>query len=149
MSRAIRVTLSLALLIALAVATVSTASAGGRKVFDSTFAGLPVPGTVLDGLTGGGAPWVIEDGKAIVFADGRLHVEVEGLIIPTLGRNPVATGKAVVTCGGVKVAETALVPFSPEGDAEIDAVVTLPSPCQGLTVFFTNATDRWFAVTGF
>lgn len=70
-------------------------------------------------------------------------------MITSIGVNPVTTGKAVVTCGGAPVAETATVPFSATGDAEIDAVVSLPSPCLGVTVFFTNATSRWFAVSGF
>ncbi|TAK02342.1 MAG: hypothetical protein EPO36_02390 [Chloroflexota bacterium] len=149
MARSIRLILALTLLVALAAATVATASAGGRKVLDSTMAGLPVPSTVLNGLTGGGAPWQIENGRVLLFADGRLHVEVEGLIIPAQGRNPVPQGKAVVTCGETVAAETALVPFSEAGDAEIDTVVDLPDPCHGVAVFFTNATGRWFAVTGF
>ncbi|MCI0581716.1 MAG: hypothetical protein L0227_02285 [Chloroflexi bacterium] len=149
MARSTRLILAIALLIALTMATVASTTAGGRKVLDASMAGLPVPGTVLDGLTGGGAPWVIDQGNVQLFADGRLHVEVEGLIIPALGRNPVAQGKAIVTCGGAPVAETGLVPFSEAGDAEIDAVVDLPDLCQGVAVFFTNATNRWFAVTGF
>lgn len=149
MTRPLRLVLALTLLLALVAATVSTTVAGGRKVLDATMAGLPVPGTVLDGLTGGGAPWVIDNGRVLLFADGRLHVEVEGLIIPTQGRNPVAQGKAVVACGGAPVAETPLVPFSEAGDATIDAVVELPDICQAAAVFFTNATNRWFAVSGF
>ena len=149
MARSIRLLFALALLVALSAATLSTTSAGGRKVLDATMTGLPVPSVVLNGLTGGGAPWSIEQGHVQLFADGRLHVEVEGLIIPAQGRNPVAMGKAVVTCGDLPVAETGLVPFSEAGDAEIDAVVTLPGYCPAVAVFFTNATSRWFAVTGF
>ena len=35
----------------------------------------------LHGLTGGGVPWVIDEGRAKLFADGRLEVEVEGLVL--------------------------------------------------------------------
>lgn len=149
MTRSIRLLIALGLLVALTAATVSTTSAGGRKVLDSTMAGLPTGSLLMDGLTGGGVPWSIDNGRVLLFADGRLHVEVEGLVITSSGVNPVATGKAVVTCGGVPVAETATVPFSPTGDAEVDAVVDLPSPCLAPAVFFTNATSRWFAVSGF
>ncbi len=149
MFRTARLALALTLLLALTLGAATAASAGGRKVLDATMTGLPVPGTVLYGLTGGGAPWIIEDGKAQLFEDGRLHVVVEGLIIPDRGANPVATGKAVVTCGGAFADDTDLVPFSPEGDAIVDTVVSLPSPCQGPAVFFTNSSNRWFAVTGF
>ena len=148
--RALRLGLALTLLAALTIGATSSTAAGGRKVLDASMAGLPVINTPLNGLIGGGAPWVIDRGSVQLFEDGRLHVHVDGLIIPALGRNPVAEGKAVLTCGEAKVAETALVPFSEDGDADINTVVTgIPSPCQGLTVFFTNAGDRWFAVTGF
>ena len=112
--------------------------------------GLPVPGTVIAGITGAGAPWVIDEGRAQLFADGRIHVDVEGLVIP--GRvppNPVDFGKAVGSCNGVFADDTALVPFSDEGNATVDDVVTLPAQCQGVTVFCTSPTGGWFAVTGF
>lgn len=150
MARSFRIGIALTVLLALTIGAASSAMAGGRKVLDATMTGLPVPNTVVAGLTGAGAVWVIADGKAQLFADGRIHVVVEGLVIP--GRvppNPVSMGKAVVSCNGAFADDTALVSFSPEGDAEVDDVVTLPSPCQAPAVFFTNATNRWFAVTGF
>jgi hypothetical protein len=150
MARSIRMALTLVALAALTVGVVSNAAAGGRKVLDATMTGLPVPGTVIAGITGAGAPWVIDQGHAQLFADGRIHVDVEGLVIP--GRvppNPVDFGKAVVSCNGVFADDTALVPFSDEGDATVDDVVTLPAQCLGVTVFFTSPTGGWFAVTGF
>lgn len=150
MARPLRIAVALTLLLALTVSAASIASAGGRKVLDATLTGLPVPGTIVAGITGAGAPWVIENGRAQLFADGRIHVVVEGLVIP--GRvppNPVAMGKAVVSCNGAFADDTALVPFSPEGDAVVDDVVTLPSPCQAPAVFFTSPGGGWFAVTGF
>lgn len=149
MARSLRLGIALAVLLALTIGVASNTAAGGRKVLDATMTGLPVPGTVIAGITGAGAPWVIDEGKAQLFEDGRLHVTVEGLIIPALGRNPVAMGKAVVSCNGAFADDTALVPFSPEGDAVVDDLVTLPSPCQGVTVFFTSPGGGWFAVTGF
>jgi hypothetical protein len=149
MSRSLRLALALTVLVALTVGLASNALAGGRKVFDSTMAALLTPGQVIDGVTGAGAPWSIDEGRAVLFADGRVHVEVDGLIVTALGRNPAPTGKVRVSCNNVPVAETATVPFSPEGDAEVDAVVTLPSPCFGPSIFFTSAGGSWFAVTGF
>jgi hypothetical protein len=149
MARSIRLALALAMLLALTLATVSQAFAGGRKVLDSTMTGLPTGSLVLNGLTGGGVPWSIDAGHVQLFADGRLHVDVEGLVITATGVNPVTTGKAVVTCNNAPVAETAVVPFSGTGDATLDTVVSLPSQCLAPAVFFTNTTSRWFAVTGF
>ena len=148
--RAIRLGLALTLLAALTVSGALNVAAGGRKVLDATMTGMPVPGTIVAGITGAGAPWVIDQGHAQLFADGRIHVDVEGLVIP--GRvppNPVDFGKAVVSCNGVFADDTALVPFSDDGNATVDDVVTLPAQCQGVTVFFTSPGGGWFAVTGF
>jgi hypothetical protein len=153
MARSARRVLVLGAALFVVFATVTGASAGGRKVLDATMTGLPVPGTIVAGITGAGAPWVIDNGKAQLFEDGRIHVVVEGLVIPgrvpPLPPNPVDFGKAVVSCNGAFADDTALVPFSDEGDAVVDDVVTLPSPCQAPAVFFTSPGGGWFAVTGF
>lgn len=151
MSRSIRIALSLTLLTALTVGVASNALAGGRKVVDSTMTGLPVGSMLLNGVTGGGVPWAIDEGRVQLFADGRLHVEVEGLVVAATGINPVTTGgRAVVTCNNAPVATTDVFPFSsPGGDSSIDTVVQLPAQCLAPAVFFTNAAGRWFAVTGF
>jgi hypothetical protein len=89
----------------------------------------------------------------MMFADGRLHVEVEGLVLANSGTNPVEEGRAIVTCNDVPVASSAIVPFSPSGDAEVNTRVSLPSPCLAPAVFFvgvlSSGAERWFAVTGF
>ncbi|HEX3264332.1 MAG TPA: hypothetical protein VHR16_01580 [Candidatus Limnocylindrales bacterium] len=149
MARSIRFVLALTLLLALTIASAAQTLAGGRKVLDSTMTGLPTGSLVVDGVTGGGVPWSISDGHVVLFADGRLHVEVEGLVITATGVNPVTTGKAVLACGDAPVASTDVVPFSSTGDATIDTVIDLPSQCLAPAVFFTSATGRWFAVTGF
>ena len=149
MSRFVRLALALTVLAALALGSVSATLAGGSKVLDSRLAAIPRPGLVLDGVTGGGLPWQIEDGSARLFADGRLQVEVSGLVLVSTGVNPVAAAHAIVTCDGVPAATTANVPFSPAGDAEIEATVALPSPCLAPAVFFTTGKDAWLAVTGF
>ena len=149
MARSIRFVLALTVLLALTIGTVSQTLAGGRKVLDSTMTGLPTGSLLLNGLTGGGVPWSIDEGHVALFADGRLHVDVEGLVITATGVNPVTTGKAILTCNNAPVAETGVVPFSGEGDASIDTLIDLPDQCLAPAVFFTNATGRWFAVTGF
>jgi hypothetical protein len=97
-------------------------------------------------------PWTIAEGRAKLFADGRLEVEVQGLTLLN-GTNPIANGRAVVTCSSVAAASSPIVPFSAAGDALVTAVVELPSPCLAPAVFFmgvlANGAERWFAVTGF
>jgi hypothetical protein len=150
MFRRIRFALALGLIGALLLTSVGSAAAGGRKVFDSSLAAIPTGGLVLDGVTGGGVPWSIDEGRATLTADGRLHVEVQGLVVTASGVNPSPTGRAAVVCAGAVVAMTDAVPFSTAGDAEVDAQVDVASPCLDLAVLFLNgAGTRWFAVTGF
>jgi hypothetical protein len=152
MARSVRFALAATLLAVLAFGSVASAAASNRKVFDSTMTGIPTGGLALFGVAGGGVPWVIDEGRATLTAGGRLHVEVEGLVLATTHTNPIPTGRAIVACGGVAVASTESVAFSTSGNAEIDATVALPSPCLAPAVFFAGVTpngDRWFAVTGF
>jgi hypothetical protein len=148
-SRTLRLVFAFAFVAALGIGTVSTANAGGPKILDSRMAGIPRAGLVLDGVTGGGAPWVIDEGHARLFSDGRLEVDVEGLVLADSHVNPVASGHAIVTCDGAPVATTQNVPFSPAGDAEVTATIALPTPCLAPAIFFTTGNDRWLAVTGF
>jgi hypothetical protein len=152
MSRALRLALATALLVVLAAGTIGTAAAGGRKVFDSSMAPIPAGAPTLFGVLGGGVAWALDEGRATLTAGGRLHVEVEGLVLASSHVNPIATGRAIVTCAGVVAASTAAVPFSSAGDAEVDATVSLPSPCFAPAILFAGVTgngDRWFAATGF
>jgi hypothetical protein len=91
-------------------------------------------------------------------ADGRLHVDVEGLVFaagPNQGTNTIPAFKAIISCqtidnGSATVSNisTGLFPASTTGDAEVDARVSLPSPCIAPIVFVTSPTGAWFAATG-
>jgi hypothetical protein len=128
---------------------------GGNRLLSASMTGIPTGGLTLLGVAGGGIPWVLEHGEARLSANGRLRVEVEGLVLASggaAGTNPVPTGRAIVACnGGASIVMSDVVPFSPTGDAEVNAHVTLPMPCLAPVVFFagqTGAGPRWFAVTG-
>jgi hypothetical protein len=114
-------------------------------------------------VAGGGLPWEIDSGSADLRASGKLHVEVEGLVLARRspvpanlqGTNPVSQFKATVSCltttaGAATTSNvsTPLVPASSAGDAEIDTTVALPSPCFAPIVFVTSPTGMWFAITG-
>jgi hypothetical protein len=152
MSRSIRLALSGAVLVALVIGSVATTMAGGPKVLDARMTGIPTGGLVLHGLTGGGAPWIIDAGRAKLFTDGRLEVDIEGLTLLN-GTNPIANGRAIVTCSSVAVASSPIVPFSPTGDATVSTTVALPASCLAPAIFFSGVlptgAERWFAVTGF
>jgi hypothetical protein len=79
-------------------------------------------------------------------------VNVEGLVLTPEGTNPVATGRAVVSCNGgatpADIVMSDVVPLSiPDGDAHVNQWLTLPSPCLNPVVFFASAGGAWFAVT--
>jgi hypothetical protein len=160
-----RLVLLLSLLGVTGLAVVFGATAGGNTAKVLKFERMapvvaPFTGSTnpIRGINGGGVPWSIESGTGFLRADGRLHIEVEGLIIPALGRNPVPAFRGVVNCltpdapmTGVNLV-TDPFPATMSGDAEIDATVDLPEMCVAPIVFVTNGTGSapgaWFATTG-
>lgn len=121
----------------------------------------------IRGINGGGLPWVLEEGEGRLRADGKLSVKVRGLIIPAsapstaAGTNPAPFFLAAVSCmttdGGMNIltenvyttpAETTMLGDPRNGDANIKATVSLPSPCLAPIVFVTSPGGAWFAVTG-
>ena len=155
MARSLRFAIALALLagLVLGTGTAFAAKGGKHKVLDADLVGLAVPRTVIAGVTGAGHAWAIEEGNAKLFSDGRVLVNVEGLVLTPEGTNPVATGRAIVSCNGgatpADIVMSDVVPLSiPDGDAHVNQWLTLPSPCLNPVVFFASAGGAWFAVTG-
>jgi hypothetical protein len=151
----------LAVAAALLVPALGSGGGDGRKVLEAKVLAPVVPpytgsANPIRGLNGGGVPWRIADGEVDLRADGRLKVEVEGLVLVATGANPVAQFKAIVSCqtigpGGsaaVTNVSTAPVTATTTGGAEIDETIALPSPCFAPIVFVTSAGGAWFAVTG-
>lgn len=156
------------LTVPLIAATVSSGSSDGRRVLEfDVMAPVSEPFTgatnAIRGIPGGGLPWEIDAAKGEVRSDGRLEVEVDGLVlarrapVPAAlqGTNPIASFKAIVSCltadGGAPATlnvSTALAPATSGGDAKIEASVELPSPCFAPIVFVTSPGGAWFAVTG-
>ena len=110
---------------------------------------------------------MIADADVELRANGRIKVDVEGLVIdPTFpnpaiaGINPVAQFKATVSCltpdglGGVATVNvsTAGFPADTAGDSRFDTTVDLPKPCVAPIVFVANgvagSNGAWFAATG-
>jgi hypothetical protein len=125
----------------------------------------PYTGTAnpIRGVPGGGLPWEIDDSQGKLGANGRLKIDVEGLVLARRapvpanlqGTNPIPNFKAIVSCetvtGGAATTtnvETGLVPASADGDARFNTFVALPSPCIAPIIFVTSPTGAWFAATG-
>jgi len=168
MRRAVLAVIGLTAVAALMAPALGLGSADGRKVLDAKVLGAvsePYTGgaNAIRGVSGGGLPWEIGDASADLRADGRLHVEVDGLVLARRapvpanlqGTNPVAQFGAIVSClttvGGAATTAnltTATVPASTAGDANLDTTVNLPSPCFAPIVFVTAPNGAWLAVSG-
>ena len=151
MSRSLRLALSVMLLAVLALGSVVATSAGTPKVIEASMVGIPAGAPTLHGIAGGGAPWIIDAGRAELSTSGKLEVKVRGLTLLS-GVNPIANGRAILTCNSAAVASSPIVPFSAAGDADVETTVTVPSPCLAPAIFFVGVlptgAERWFAVTG-
>jgi hypothetical protein len=93
------------------------------------------PGITIAGVASGGLPWVVKHGFATLNDDGRLSVDVRGLILPAFGNaGPITAVAASVVCSNTVAATSAAVPLSNDGNAEIHAKLQLPSPCFGTII---------------
>ena len=104
----------------LAATSSATASGGNSPGPRSDILRAPIQGSLTDdpslfGLNPGMAPWVISEGTARLRANGDLQVEVEGLIIPTTGVNPVPRLSATVVCNGDAAAAHGERALQPDG----------------------------------
>jgi hypothetical protein len=155
----------------LLVPSLGLGSGDGRKVLEARVLAAVVPPYTgatnpIRGVPGAGAPWVIGDSEADLRSDGRLQIEVNGLVLapavgpPLAGTNPVANFDAVVSCqttvngaAAVSNVRTESFPANTAGDAEFEGNVDLPTPCFAPIVFVAipganGGPDRWLAVTG-
>jgi hypothetical protein len=115
------------------------------------------PNISIGGVPSGGTPWVVQQGSASLQANGKLHVEVAGLILPNLGTpGPVKNISASLVCGGTGgtvVATSDAVSLSAAGDAEIESQISVPSTCFGPVVLvravFNGNAGPWIAGMGF
>jgi hypothetical protein len=155
-------TAALAALITAGLATTTSADHGGSLVRSEHLIGVQAPFTgsahPVHGVNGGGAAWVLSEGELRVRADGRVRMEVEGLVLdpatvpaPRGGTNPIANFKVVISCGNgdgtFTLVSTGLTPASPTGDASLRTKVTLPAMCDDPIAFITSPGGAWFAAT--
>ena len=154
----------------LAVALAAPAAFAGRPhdiLAFETMVGVPNDLTgsqsngPLRGLSGGGIPWMLSRAKGSLDTNGDLKIEVTGLVLaagPNAGSNPIATFKGLVSCvnadGTFTNVSTGTFPATTGpaslggGNADIEATVSLPSPCIAPIVFVTSTGGSWFAATG-
>ncbi|HEV3063400.1 MAG TPA: hypothetical protein VGY48_34475 [Vicinamibacterales bacterium] len=117
---------------------------------------------VVRGIPPGGFPWVIKRLSADVKIDGRVRVDVRGLILAggnVIGTNGGQRVLAMLFCGApgaggslgnatVHSSDPAGVPLDANGNVEIDDVLTPvpPTPCDSPALLIaTPGVHHWFA----
>jgi hypothetical protein len=137
----------------------------GSAFLESALApSLPMPtDPTIHGVAPGGAPWGLDKGSAVLSNDGRVAIEVDGLVLtagPFAGTAGPVTGIAAsLFCGAdantTPAATSGVAPLTPGGDATIHATVTLPGSCLAPIVLVhpvigsTLASSAYIAITGF
>jgi hypothetical protein len=121
---------------------------------------------VKDGTTFGevgscGKVWKLGSGEAKLEADGKIKVEVKGLVLndeSTGNSNGTPDGVtdvvATVICGGKLAAMAERVKLSsPKGEAKAEAKLTIPAKCDKPVVLLREVWEGkvggWLAGTGF
>jgi hypothetical protein len=113
------------------------------------------PGMPIRGIPGGGIPWRLREAAGALRRDGRLRVRLRGLVLaagPAEGTNPLPTFSAFVSFENAATILTEPFPASSEGNADIEATLTLPEPGFAPIIFVgfvrPGPAPIWFAVTG-
>ena len=136
-----------------------TAVAGDDKVenslvqFEGAIGSQPLRAggapNLVQGISPGGAPWVIENLRADVKLDGKISVAGRGLLVGggnRIGTNVGQSVRARLFCGNI-AHDTGLVPLDASGDFQIrDTLVPVPvAPCDAPTLLIVNTGGSWFA----
>jgi hypothetical protein len=99
------------------------------------------PGATIAGVASGGAPWVVRRGIAVLTDEGRLSLDVRGLVLPSANNTagPVTGVAASVVCANTVVATSNVANLTSTGDAEVHAKLTVALPCVGAVVLVRAA----------
>lgn len=134
---------------------------GSMVGVDGSFVGSDV----IRGVVGDELPWKVGMARGSLGADGRLRINVRGLVFtndPSVppekrGINDEPTFRGLVSClseqsgGGTMTVNVMTAPFpaTPAGNSEINGSVALPAQCIAPIVFvMSGSEDKWFAVIG-
>jgi hypothetical protein len=127
------------------------------SVLETTLAPSSPTDPVLHGVSPGAAPWALRHGEATLRRDGRLRVNVRGLVLPGAPGNgtpgPVTTVSASLHCGAdtAAVGTTPSAPISRAGDARMRGTLTLPAKCLAPVVLVhpNGNAAAYIAASGF
>jgi hypothetical protein len=91
------------------------------------------PNQVIGGVNSGGLPWNVAHGQVTLHRNGKLNMELDGLVLASLGTpGPITQVSASLVCGGsggTVAGTTAAVSLTVAGNAHIHDKVSVPSSC--------------------
>jgi hypothetical protein len=132
----------------------------GARVFASPLAPSLTTDPTIHGVSPGNLPWALGSGRVTIRLDGRVRVDLQGLVIPIAhGGFPADTARPVTTVSAslycapdasTAAATTDAAPISASGNARIVDTVTLPPTCLAPTVLIhpNGATGAYIALPG-
>lgn len=134
MRKTIAVGAAVAAAAALALVPVATAASddGGPLLESGVIGSIPTAagGPTIFGVGPGARPWDVARSSIEVSRDGELEIRIAGLVFSdTKLATPVAAVSASLFCNGVSVATTGTVTLSADGNARIEADITVPARC--------------------
>jgi len=103
----------------------------------------PAPASpAIAGVNPGGVPWVNGPSHVRVREDGRITVEIRGLIIPARGDNPIAFVVATLVCDDMVTDSTKPFALSTAGDGSTSDMISVPRHCDDPDVLIQPAANR-------
>ncbi|MEP7192010.1 MAG: hypothetical protein ABI903_04015 [Actinomycetota bacterium] len=118
-------------------------SSGETLVRAGLVGSKPAPASpVIAGINPGAAPWVNGTSPVRVRADGRITVQISGLIIPARGMNPIPSVVATLVCGKMVEGSTAPFALSEAGNGSTSDVLSAPRECDDPAVLIQPAANR-------
>ena len=124
----------------------------GHSILRAPLVGSMRADAPIAGIQPGGVSWVNGPSTARVREDGRIRVEIEGLVIPPpdgTNVNPITSVVAMLVCDGMAVSSTDEFALNAAGDGSTRDVITGTRDCDDPVVLIQPAANlaRFIAST--
>jgi hypothetical protein len=129
------------------------------RAAEASLMACPSDKTVIGGVNACGKVWKLNSGNAALSPDGKLVVDLHGLVLndASVGQfngtpDGVDAVAVAIVCGGTVEAQTEPVALSKTGDAHIATTVTVPKSCTSPTILvrerYEGKIGGWLAASG-
>jgi hypothetical protein len=138
------------------------AAAADNALLKAPLMACPSDKTVIGGVNACGKIWKIGSGEVALSADGKLTIDIRGLVLndPSVGKfdgspDGVDAVAAAVVCGGKQglvAGQTEPAALNQNGDVRINTAVSVPNSCKDPIVLirerYEGKIGGWLAATG-